>query len=93
MLMETGFGWWDWTRLRLTVRSVTMSWHLAALPRRGLLSLVGSGSVLDLAVLPGRDKYGRGLARFFVGGRNVAEILTSDGLARAYEGGRRQSWC
>ena len=58
-----------------------------------LVELVGSGSVLDLAVLPGRDKYDRGLARFFVGGRNVAEILTSEGLARAYEGGRRQSWC
>ena len=58
-----------------------------------LVELVGSGSVLDLAVLPGRDKYGRGLARFFVGGRNVAEILTSDGLARAYEGGRRLNCC
>ena len=58
-----------------------------------LVELVGSGSHLDLAFLPGRDKYGRGLARLFVGGRNIAEILTSEGLARAYEGGRRQSWC
>ena len=58
-----------------------------------LVELVGSGSHLDLAVLPGRDKYGRGLARLFAGGRNIAEILTSEGLARAYEGGRRLSWC
>ena len=58
-----------------------------------LVELVGSGRHLDLAVLPGRDKYGRGLARLFVGGRNIAEILTSEGLALAYEGGRRQSWC
>ena len=64
-----------------------------ALGRAATARLVGSGSHLDLAVLPGRDKYGRGLARLFVGGRNIAEILTSEGLARAYEGGRRQSWC
>ena len=55
--------------------------------------LVASGQLLDLIVLPGLDKYDRGLARFYVGGKNLADILTAEGLARAYRGGRRQSWC
>ena len=55
--------------------------------------LVASGQLLDLVILPGLDKYDRGLARFYVGGKNLADILTAEGLARAYQGGRRQSWC
>ena len=55
--------------------------------------LIASGQALDLVILPGRDKYGRGLARFFVGGENLADILTGERLARVYNGGRRQGWC
>lgn len=58
-----------------------------------LNDLITSGQAVDLAVLPGRDKYGRGLARLYVGGRDVGEILITEGLARAYSGGRRESWC
>lgn len=58
-----------------------------------LRGLVRSGQALDLVVLPGRDRYGRGLARLFIGGTNIAEILISERLARPYEGGRRQGWC
>lgn len=55
--------------------------------------LLASGQLLDLVILPGRDRYDRGLARFSIGGKNLAEILIGEGLARAYQGGRRQSWC
>ncbi len=58
-----------------------------------LRDLVESGQPLDLVILPGLDDYDRNLARFYVGGKNLADILTAEGLARAYQGGRRQSWC
>ena len=58
-----------------------------------LVALIGSGRVVDLVVLPGRDRYDRGLARLFVGGADVKDVLISEGLARAYEGGRRAEWC
>ena len=37
---------------------------------------------VDLVILPGRDKYNRGLARLYVGRPDAAEILVSEGLAR-----------
>ena len=58
-----------------------------------LKQLINGIAIIDLAVQPGRDKYGRGLARMFVGGRDVGTTLINEGLARAYSGGRRTSWC
>jgi endonuclease YncB( thermonuclease family) len=46
-------------------------------------------SVRDLS----RDKYGRTLARAFVGEEELAALLIAQGLARAYDGGRRAGWC
>jgi endonuclease YncB( thermonuclease family) len=39
-----------------------------------------------------RDVYGRLLRNVQVNGRDVGAVLISDGVARAYAGGRR-SWC
>lgn len=58
-----------------------------------LRQLMASVRNVDLVILPGRDKYNRGLARLYVGRNDVADILVSEGLARRYNGGRRQSWC
>jgi endonuclease YncB( thermonuclease family) len=58
-----------------------------------LRDLVASGQPLDLVILPGLDDHDRYLARFYVGGKNLADILTAEGLARVYLGGQRQSWC
>ena len=58
-----------------------------------LKQLINSIAIIDLAVQPGRDKYGRGLARLFVNGRDVGTTLINEGLARPYNGGRRSSWC
>lgn len=58
-----------------------------------LRELVASGQHLEVMVLPGRDRYGRGLARLFVGGLDVGPILISERLARQYDGGRREGWC
>lgn len=55
--------------------------------------LVRDAGTVDFIVLPGRDKYGRGLARIFLHGHDLGNILISEGLARPYSGGRRQSWC
>lgn len=58
-----------------------------------LRELIVRGDGVDLIVLPGRDRYDRGLAQLFVGGKNIADILISEGLARPYVGGRRLGWC
>ncbi|OBY26820.1 hypothetical protein A9D60_17370 [Leisingera sp. JC1] len=55
--------------------------------------LVREAGTVEFIVLPGRDKYGRGLARIFLHGHDLGSILISEGLARPYRGGRRQSWC
>lgn len=55
--------------------------------------LVQSAGTVDFVILPGRDKYGRGLARIFLHGTDLGEILISEGLARPYYGGRRKGWC
>lgn len=55
--------------------------------------LVRDAGTVNLVVLPGKDKYGRGLAQLYIHGTNIGDILISHGLARPYSGGRRQSWC
>jgi endonuclease YncB( thermonuclease family) len=40
------------------------------------------------------DRWGRGLATLYVGGRDVGPTLIREGLAVAYSGkGRRIDWC
>lgn len=41
----------------------------------------------------GTDRYGRTLANVYADGRDVARALIAGGLARPYEGGRRDGWC
>ena len=57
-----------------------------------LKQLTSGIATIDLVVQPGRDKYGRGLARLFVNSHDVGTILIQEGSARAYSGGRRSSW-
>lgn len=60
---------------------------------RRLRELVASGELIELAILPGKDKYKRGLARLYIGRKDVADTMISEGLAHRYEGGRREGWC
>lgn len=57
-----------------------------------LTALVAQADRVDLQ-LQGRDKYGRALGRLTLDGRDVARHMIAEGHARAYTGGRRQSWC
>ena len=41
----------------------------------------------------GADHYGRRLVRLSLDGSDVAGPMIAEGFARAYEGGRRRSWC
>lgn len=66
---------------------------LGALATSRLVDLVGSGMRVDVTMLPGRDRYDRGLARMFIGNVDVSDILTAEGLARPYKRGRRAGWC
>lgn len=56
-------------------------------------SLIKQAGVVNFVVLPGLDKYGRGLAKIYIQGRDLGDILISEGLAREYTYGRRSSWC
>ncbi len=46
-----------------------------------------------LACFYGIDRYQRPLARVYASGVEVADILISVGLARSYDGGKREGWC
>lgn len=52
-----------------------------------------NGSRQVLVAFRGTDRYGRHLARLMLDGTDVAEPLIEAGLARPYEGGRREGWC
>jgi endonuclease YncB( thermonuclease family) len=39
------------------------------------------------------DRYRRSLAHLTVNGKDVGEILISEGLARPYNGKHRDGWC
>jgi endonuclease YncB( thermonuclease family) len=59
---------------------------------RQLQALLNSGAVTMTPIDRDRDVYGRLLRNVQVNGRDVGETLISDGVARAYAGGRRP-WC
>ena len=55
--------------------------------------LLAGPALIELVLLPGRDRYDRLLGRLIVNGIDVGDTLIAEGLARAYDGGRRQGWC
>jgi micrococcal nuclease len=58
-----------------------------------LLALLRSGAV-TVERIDGREKWGRGLARLTVDGRDVGATLIAEGHARAYDGRtKREPWC
>jgi micrococcal nuclease len=56
-----------------------------------LKQLLGSGRVTLSGAI--HDKYGRDVRQVQVGGRDVGEIMIGAGLARSYDGAKRQPWC
>jgi endonuclease YncB( thermonuclease family) len=56
-----------------------------------LSQLLSSGAVTMSGTF--HDKYGRDVRQVRVGGRDVAEIMIGAGLARSYDGAKRQPWC
>jgi len=57
-----------------------------------LQALLNGGAVTLLSIDRDEDVYGRKLREVAVDGSDVGDTLISEGLARAYGGGRR-SWC
>lgn len=56
-------------------------------------NMVEKASLLQYDII-GWDKYGgRILANVYVDGRSLSEALVSRGLARAYFGEKKKSWC
>ena len=46
-----------------------------------------------IEALPGREKYGRTLARLWIGSKDAGEMLIAEGLARRYDGRKKPDWC
>lgn len=65
-------------------RGLAAKARLSALLAKGEVKVLESGR---------RDRYGRTLATLTVNGKDVGEILISEGLARPYTGKKRESWC
>jgi len=57
--------------------------RLKALLASGTLALSGAG----------HDQYGRDLRSVSVNGQDVGEAMIGAGLARSYDGKKRQGWC
>jgi micrococcal nuclease len=45
----------------------------------------------NIESLPKREKYGRTLARLWVGGKDAAAIMIGEGLAQPYFGGKSRA--
>ena len=58
-----------------------------------LIALIKAETTTSLAIESRKDKYGRELARLYVGGDDVGLILIRERLARVYSGGKRAGWC
>ena len=56
-----------------------------------LKELLSSGTVTMSG--SGHDQYGRELRQVFVNGQDVADAMIGSGLARSYNGGKKQGWC
>ena len=57
-----------------------------------LLDLIGKADQVDLMSCQ-KDKYFRIGCTMLLDGKNVGDVLIEEGLARHYDGGKRQSWC
>jgi len=66
---------------------------LGDLATNRLRQLIKSHGSISLDVEASRDRYGRLLASARVGDVDVGRVLVSEGLARPYRGGKRNSWC
>lgn len=58
-----------------------------------LRALVSAVPEVTLQIQDGKDKYQRGLATLLINNLDVGSLLISEGLARRYLSGKRQSWC
>jgi hypothetical protein len=65
--------------------------RLGAAATEKLRQLLSSGSVTVSGTI--HDKYGREVREVHVGGRDVAEIMIGESLARSYNGAKRSGWC
>lgn len=58
-----------------------------------LQALLNAGPVTLEAIDRDTDRYGRKLRVVTRGGVSLGDALVAEGLARRYEGGRREGWC
>jgi len=54
------------------------------------IKLAKNIAITDISL---KDKYGRVLANVFVDGKNIADEMVANGLAKRYDGGKKSNWC
>jgi endonuclease YncB( thermonuclease family) len=54
--------------------------------------LLQAAKRIDIQIMM-KGKYGRLIAHVVADGRDVSQLLISEGLGRPYSGGKRESWC
>ena len=64
----------------------------ARIAKQHTVELLRSAKVIELTNMQ-RGKYFRILANVMIDGVNLADSLISNGLARSYDGGKRDGWC
>lgn len=75
--------------------------HRARCPQEAALAEAASTRLEQIAAAPGAyviwtwhlEKFGRPMVRVMLDGRDAGAMLVSEGLARAYGGGKRAGWC
>lgn len=66
--------------------------ELAKKAKQTTVAILRAGKKVELRNLQ-RDKYFRLLADVYVDGKNLGKTLQKAGLAYAYQGGTKKSWC
>lgn len=65
---------------------------LARKAKQYLIDRLRPATTIELRSL-GRDKYFRIDAQLWINGVNISDEMIKNGLARAYSGGKKESWC
>ncbi|GFO71605.1 micrococcal nuclease [Bathymodiolus japonicus methanotrophic gill symbiont] len=65
---------------------------IARQAKQHAVALLRAGRVIELTNIQ-RGKYFRILANVIIDGESLGDSLLSNGLARAYDGGKRAGWC
>ena len=68
-------------------------YRIGTIARHMLQQYIDAGKDVRIEDSGRIDKYKRRLGTLIIDGKDVAEIMTSESIARPYHGGKREGWC